>query len=244
MFSPTGVIHDLTKSPPDNQSPRRKPLSAEGSGIPGETEYVLVDDTQAVEINRAVDGTYLNCTLPTADSNEYFNTEIHAARRRPLRDNKIATSPLPDNSPTSPYPPYEPTDSPAPISFPPPPNPNAPPLAGSPSSAGSRTASNALTRALNAASKKLFGSSNSLRSSPYYREYTSSPRRQQIISSRGGLGLDVEGVKDPLEDALLEGLEELAQKTDVLAHWADEMYAYVKELPSELLECLRGTEFD
>jgi hypothetical protein len=41
-----------------------KPLSTEGSFIPGETEedgqlrreYVLVDDTRAVEFNRAVDG--------------------------------------------------------------------------------------------------------------------------------------------------------------------------------------------
>ena len=121
---------------------------------------------------------------------------------------------------------------PAPISFPPPPNPNAPPLAGSPSSASSRTGSNALTRALNAASKKLFGSSNSYRSSPYYREYAHTPRRQQIISSRGGLGLDVDGGRDPLEDVLLEGLEDLAQKTDVLSHWADEMYEYIKAIPT------------
>lgn len=42
-----------------------KPTSNPGSAIPGETdedgllrrEYVLVDDRQAVEINRAVDGT-------------------------------------------------------------------------------------------------------------------------------------------------------------------------------------------
>ena len=45
------------------------------------------------------------------------------------------------------------------------------------------------------------------------------------------MGLDVEGMRDPLEDQLLEGLEELAQKTDVLAHWADEMYNYVKAIP-------------
>lgn len=49
--------------------------------------------------------------------------------------------------------------------------------------------------------------------------------------SAGGLGLDVDGMRDPLEDQLLEGLEELAQKTDVLAHWADEMYDYVKGIP-------------
>jgi serine/threonine-protein kinase ULK/ATG1 len=44
--------------------PVLRPLSTEGSVIPGETEedgllrreYVLVGDTQAVEFNRAVDG--------------------------------------------------------------------------------------------------------------------------------------------------------------------------------------------
>lgn len=48
--------------------PVLKPLSTEGSIIPGETEedgllrreYVLVGDTQAVEFNRAVDGDILH----------------------------------------------------------------------------------------------------------------------------------------------------------------------------------------
>lgn len=80
------------------------------------------------------------------------------------------------------------------------------------------------------ASKKLFGTTSSARTPPYYRE-SASPRRQHIITSRNGLGLDVEGIRDPLEDRLLESLEELAQKTDVLAHWADEMYEYVKAIP-------------
>jgi hypothetical protein len=48
--------------------PLLRPLSTEGSIIPGETEedgllrkeYVLVGDTQAVEFNRAVDGKYVN----------------------------------------------------------------------------------------------------------------------------------------------------------------------------------------
>jgi serine/threonine-protein kinase ULK/ATG1 len=47
-----------------------------------------------------------------------------------------------------------------------------------------------------------------------------------------------EGERDPLEDELLAGLEELAQKTDVLTHWADEMYEYVKAVPQS--ELLRG----
>lgn len=144
-------------------------------------------------------------------------------------------SPADDVQP-APFPTYESTDSPSPISFPPPPNPNAPPSSGSPSSLGART--NALTRALNAASKKLFGATTSPRTSAHYRDYTSSsPRRQQIISSRGaGLGLDIEGMRDPQEDALLESLEELAQKTEVLARWADEMYELVKKVPQSRLK--------
>lgn len=38
-------------------------------------------------------------------------------------------------------------------------------------------------------------------------------------------------VRDPMEDELLAALEELAQKTDVLTHWADQMYEAVKAVP-------------
>ena len=61
-----------TSNPPEvpGSRPTLKPLSTEGSIIPGETEedgllrreYVLVGDTQAVEFNRAVDGAHF--TLP------------------------------------------------------------------------------------------------------------------------------------------------------------------------------------
>jgi hypothetical protein len=34
-----------------------------------------------------------------------------------------------------------------------------------------------------------------------------------------------------MEDELLANLEELAQKTDVLTNWGDEMYEYVKAIP-------------
>jgi len=37
------------------------------------------------------------------------------------------------------------------------------------------------------------------------------------------------------EEALLAWLENLAQKTDVLAHWADEMYEFVKAVPQKPL---------
>ena len=39
------------------------------------------------------------------------------------------------------------------------------------------------------------------------------------------------GEVDPLEDVLLGGLEQLAQKTHVITRWADEMYEFVKNVP-------------
>ncbi len=92
----------------------------------------------------------------------------------------------------------------------------------------SRAAANALNRALSIASKKLFGHSptHSRRtpSTEYKRSAPSSPRRR-IIS------LDTGVQRDPLEDELLASLEELAQKTEILTHWADDMYEYVKAIP-------------
>ncbi|GLB39603.1 putative protein with domain of unknown function (DUF3543) [Lyophyllum shimeji] len=192
-----------------------KPLSTENSYIPGETEedgmlrreYVLVGDTRAVEFNRAVD-------------------ELTAEPRRPLHDRKIPPTPTTDD-----YAPEYPIPTPTNITFPPPPNPAAPPLSSSPSSLASRAASNALNRAISLASKKLFGSSGHSRSSPSrdYSSVPSSPKRTPIITLRP------EAERDPLEDELLAGLEELAQKTDVLTHWADEMYEYVKAVPQKPL---------
>ena len=57
--------------------------------------------------------------------------------------------------------------------------------------------------------------------------------RRPIIVGRGldgGDGEDGEG-RDPMEDELLAGLEQLAQKTDVITRWADEMYEFVKAVP-------------
>lgn len=196
----------------DNRRPTR-PLSTEGSIIPGETEedgmlrreYVLVGDTRAVEFNRAID-------------------EITAQPRRPLQDNRVHL-PASDDSPN------DNTIHTGQITFPPPPNTNAPPLSSSPSSIASRAASNALNRALTLASKTLFGSQGHSRSSSS-RDQTSlpsSPMRPQIINLDGDAG------RDPMEDELLGQLEDLAQKTDVLTHWADEMYEYVKAVPQKPL---------
>lgn len=168
-----------------------------------------------------------------------MNAEINA-RRRPLRERRAPASPIvDDDTVANEFAGYENPDPPTGnTTFPPPPNPYAPPLSSSPSSAGSRTGVNALTRALSIATKKLFGST-SARTSPHYRDFTpisSSPRRQQIISTRmNGLGLDVDGQRDSQEDELLAELEELAQKTEVLTHWADEMYEYVKAVPQSAL---------
>ena len=147
--------------------------------------------------------------------------ELAAAPRRPSEDRKTsATSiarPLAEiNTNTT---------------FPPPPNSNPVPLSSSPSSLASRAAANALNRAISLASKKLFGSGH--RASTIPRTYsTPPPRRPQIIT----FDVENEGDHDPLEDELLAALEDLAQKTDVLTNWADEMYESVKAAPQSRLE--------
>ncbi|KAH9912111.1 Pkinase-domain-containing protein [Fomitopsis serialis] len=222
------VSRSPARSPQHEPSPLPKPASGESSDIPGETEedgllrreYVLVGDKRAVEINRAVDDQH--CPT-TAAARQTCVAHAHAPSRR---QDAVGLPGLWDTVPTN-----------ANTTFPPPPNPNAPALSSSPSSAGSRAASNALTRALNIATKKLFGSSGPR--TAYYKEFSpspSSPRRQTILSGRTqGLGLQVDGTRDPMEDELLASLEQLAQKTEVLTHWADEMYEYVKAIPQKPL---------
>jgi serine/threonine-protein kinase ULK/ATG1 len=143
--------------------------------------------------------------------------------RRPLQDRK-AHSADDDTSEVSPQP--LPTGA---ITFPPTPVSVVPPsLSSSPSGVASRAAANALNRALSIASKKLFGHSPTYSrrtpSTEYKRSAPSSPRRRLI-------SLDTGVQRDPLEDELLASLEELAQKTEILTHWADDMYEYVKAIP-------------
>ncbi|KAI0827456.1 Pkinase-domain-containing protein [Trametes gibbosa] len=217
------------QSPRFSPQPQPKPLSGNtsdnSSTIPGETEedgilrreYVLVGDRRAVEINRAVDG----------------KNQI-TSRRRPLRDRKVL-SPLTDDALNTGLD-YPTLESPSPPTFPPPPVANVP-LSSSPSSLNTRGNGNALTRALNIATGILRGGSTKRRLS-YNREYTpSSPRKTQTFgASRGlGLGLELQGQRDAEEEDLLSTLEELAQKTEVLEHWADEMYDYVKAFPQKPL---------
>lgn len=212
-----------TSNPPDPEKEKAgaKLLAAEGSIIPGESEedglirkeYVLIDP-RTVEFTRAVD-------------------ELNSARR-PLRDQRVPLSPLagearpPDRTASSPS--GSPLSAPIPT-FPPPPHPLAPP----PSSSPTRAATNALSRALSLASHKLFGTSApkspASPGSHHYRS-SSSPRRPQLILRTPS---ERETEIDPMEDELLADLEELAQKTDFLTHWADEMYEYVKAVPQKPL---------
>jgi serine/threonine-protein kinase ULK2 len=152
--------------------------------------------------------------------------EIHAARKRPLQSRRQTSV----SSPVIEAPSTE--DSavegvPIPQTFPPPPNPNGQyPASSSPTSAASRAASYALSRALNLASRRLGWGSPTTTSRPS----PPTPVREQPSPRR--LPRTVEGDEaDPVEDALLSELEGRAQKTEVLTHWADELYEFVKAVP-------------
>ncbi|KAJ8588049.1 Pkinase-domain-containing protein [Rhizopogon salebrosus TDB-379] len=211
-----------SSNPPTPEKGRSgaKLLSAEGSIIPGESEedglirkeYVLVDP-RAVEFTRAVD-------------------ELSGTRRPPGDRRAPPSLPVGEASPLD-CTPSSRSGSPAPApipTFPPPPHPLAPPLSSSPS----RAATNALSRALSLASRKLFGATTKSPTSPSAVHYgtSSSPRRPQLILRTPS---EREQEIDPMEDELLANLEELAQKTDFLTHWADEMYEYVKAVPQKPL---------
>lgn len=91
-----------------------------------------------------------------------------------------------------------------------------------------------MARALNIASKKLFGTR------PGGAGYSSSAKKGIIRDRDRERVNDETGLEDPMEEALLARLEELAQKTQVLTNWADEMYEYVKAIPQSrcFLLCL------
>ncbi|KAI4518797.1 kinase-like protein [Schizophyllum commune Loenen D] len=213
--------------PPSSQtsqtSPTR-PSEIEVSVIPGETEedgllrreYVLVGDTRALEFNRAVDELKSGGRRPLQ---ERRSTRHISSYDTPLtvQDEGCALAPK-DSSPV-------PDDGPSPdimteippvgqSSYPSAPSISLPsavvsPVARSPVADGVLSSPQAGTPSSTAAG-------------------ADSPRRPQLIG-----GADEE--RDPLEDALLGRLEELAQKTDVLTRWADEMYEYVKAVPQKPL---------
>jgi serine/threonine-protein kinase ULK2 len=136
-------------------------------------------------------------------------TEISSARRIPLHHWRVSMPPTPDGIDI----PTTNTNT----TFQPIPSAHSPThyctLSSSLTAAASHVATDALSHALNLASKKLFGTGAS-RSSPLSRDtfaFPPSPRHTQINVPR-------EEERDPAEDLLLQGLEGLAQKTDVLAN--------------------------
>jgi len=115
----------------------------------------------------------------------------------------------------------------------------------SPTSTGIRAApASALARALNIASKKLFGSGGTGGGSGSPTSIGAA--RQMILPTAavvnsGGedagvsAGVDALGGGDLEEEELLGSLEDLAQKAQVLTEWADMKYESVESRPSECL---------
>lgn len=227
---------------------RRRQLSTEASIIPGESEedgllrreYVMVGDNKTIEFGRTVDG--MRPISLTTRRKPYAVLEIAAERRRQASDIAEEGPRLEEKSSNSHKSGHEQgqfTSKPVLNNiFPPPPNPLARPLSTSPSRGS------ALTRALNMASKKLFGtvSPGVHRVQSTYSYLTgfdkalnsrsqSTMRTPLLLKERS----TSTGIRDPFEDDLLSELEELAQKTDVLTRWANEMYEYVKAAPKSAL---------
>lgn len=228
-------------------------LSTEASIIPGESEedgllrreYVLVGDNKTIEFGRTVDGMFGSHVYKAHRSHLL---EIAAERRRqpsgakedsPTSEKRMFDSPRPSLEQRQPS-----SAPPSNTVFPPPRNPLAPPLSISPSRGS------ALTRALHMASKKLLGTvtpgigrvqSTYSYFTGYDRTFSGkshSPMRSPILLREGNTT-----VRDPLEEDLLTDLEELAQKTDVLTRWADEMYEYVKAVPKSESICSLGEAY-
>ncbi|KAG8932460.1 Serine/threonine-protein kinase [Tulasnella sp. 418] len=136
----------------------------------------------------------------------------------------------------------EATPPPTPITFPPPPNPNPPaPSVSNPlltenaarySPYGQPSQPSALVRAINLASKKLFGSPTNLSSSPSNPSVMANHRTNLILSD--GINGSSEGGGSPrsgkskvrssmqeAEDKVLAEVENIAQKAEVLKQFAD-----------------------
>jgi serine/threonine-protein kinase ULK2 len=227
-------------------------------------EYVLVWNTEEIELNRQVE-------------------ENNAARRRRLESmTPDVTPPAHTKVAVGGYG-YSPSSSPragsvplsaspralSGFSFPPQPvhaqGSDTESTASSHRPSAKRAASSALTRALNMASKKLFGSGPNPRlstagvggasatnspvsgTSPhggrdvmgYPPTPGASPRmRTQILPTNTGVGSEA-------EEALLTRLEDSAQKAHVIARWADELFETVRAVPqSEFLRAHRDVDRD
>jgi len=248
----------IKASPPPPKKARIPELTASIGGENDDDgllrrEYVLVGDTREIEFNRQVE-------------------EINAARRRrresvtPDVGSAIHTrTAIAGNG-------YSPNSSPragtVPLSASPkglssfgfPPQPGHTPgsdtesIASSHRPSAKRAASSALTKALNMASKKLFGAGGTPRLTtaglggasasdspvsgtppqggkdvmgypPLQSSPAGSPRmRTQILPTTTGVGREA-------EEVLLTRMEDWAQKAHVITRWADELFETVKAVP-------------
>ncbi|KAH7337686.1 kinase-like domain-containing protein [Rhizoctonia solani] len=156
-------------------------------------EYVLVDETNAVEFNRVVDELdHARLARPTIRTTKSTPTSATTA---PI---DVPTSASPSRGNAIPHP--------------------------SPAS----TPASALARALGIASKKLFGTSASSHSGSSAGPAEGSPagQRRQIL-------LPPTTEPDQEEELLLGTLEDLAQKAEFIAAWADQKYTLVASRPSK-----------
>ncbi|KAG9091100.1 Serine/threonine-protein kinase [Ceratobasidium sp. 370] len=191
-----------------------------GPGVPAEVdedgvlrrEYVLVEETNAVEFNRVVDGF------------TRYDAEIDQARSgRPIIARAGKSSPVgamltvPIDVPVASSPPTRPAFQ------------HAATTAATAGTGATPTPANALARALNLASKKLFGTSAGSGSSAAGSNHGTSGIEGSPSSQRRQIFLARE--VDPAEEELLGVMEDLAQKAQVIMEWADTKYALVAGRP-------------
>ncbi|KAG8719177.1 Serine/threonine-protein kinase [Ceratobasidium sp. 395] len=194
-----------------------------GPGVPPEVdedgvlrrEYVLVEETNAVEFNRVVD------EIDQARSGRPIMTR--AGKSSPVG----ATLTVPIDVPIASSPPTRPAFQHAATT-------TIITGAGTTTAGAGTTPTstpvNALARALGIASKKLFGTSTGSGSSAAGSNHggtngiegSPSSQRRQILLARE---------VDPAEEELLGVLEDLAQKAQVILEWADAKYALVAGRP-------------
>ncbi|QRV98918.1 unc51-like kinase [Ceratobasidium sp. AG-Ba] len=161
-------------------------------------EYVLVDETNAVEFNRVVD------EIDQARSGRPIITR--AGKSSPVTATLTAPIDVPvvSSSPTKGA--FQHTATTA-------------------AANGAGTGPSALARALNLASKKLFGTSvgsGSSNSNAPAGDVSPSGQRRQVLLPRE---------VDPAEEELLGVMEDLAQKAQVILEWADTKYEFVAGRP-------------
>ncbi|CCO31320.1 hypothetical protein BN14_05359 [Rhizoctonia solani AG-1 IB] len=197
---PLPAVNGQLKKTGSNQS-----LHSKGGPIPeGEEEgdgdmrkeYVLVDETNAVEFNRVVD---------ELDHARLARPTIRTTKSTPPTSATIAPIDVPTSaSPTR----VNGVHQPSPASTP----------------------ASALARALNLASKKLFGTS----ASSHHSGSSAGPAEGSPAGQRRQILLPPTTEPDPEEEHLLGTLEDLAQKAETIAAWADSKYTLVDALSKAL----------